>query len=63
IDIVRFQSLKQAGSSIVIGNGNVFIDDELITTVKKARTGIFKGITYRDYPLHSINSLGGPKGR
>jgi len=59
VDIVRFQDLKQAGTSIVIANGNVFIDDEHITTVKKARTGIFKGITYKDYPRHSPNSLGG----
>jgi len=59
IDIVRFRILKEAGSGIVIADGSVFIDDELITTIKKARTGIFKGITYRDYPNHSINSLGG----
>jgi len=59
VDILRFRNLKQAGSSIVIADANVFIDGENITTVKKARTGIFKGITYKDYPNHSLNSLGG----
>lgn len=59
VDIVRYRNLKQVGSSIVIADANVFIDGENITTVKKARTGIFKGITYKDYPNHSFNSLGG----
>ncbi|MCU0598828.1 MAG: bifunctional 3-hydroxydecanoyl-ACP dehydratase/trans-2-decenoyl-ACP isomerase [Desulfobacterales bacterium] len=59
IDIIRYRSLKQAGSSVVIADANVFIDGENITTVKKARTGIFKGITYKDYPNRSLNSLGG----
>jgi 3-hydroxyacyl-[acyl-carrier protein] dehydratase/trans-2-decenoyl-[acyl-carrier protein] isomerase len=59
VDIVRYRNLKQAGSSIVIADANVFIDGENITTVKKARTGIFKGITYKDYPNHSVNCLGG----
>jgi 3-hydroxyacyl-[acyl-carrier protein] dehydratase/trans-2-decenoyl-[acyl-carrier protein] isomerase len=51
--------LKQAGSSIVIADANVFIDDELITTVKQARTGIFKGIAYKGYPNKTPNYLGG----
>ncbi len=59
IDVLRYRDLKQAGSSIAIADGNVFIDGEQITTVKKARAGIFKGITYKDYPNHSPNSLGG----
>lgn len=59
IDILRLQDLKQAGSSIVIGDGNVFIDDAHITTVKQARAGIFKGITYKDYPHRTQNYLGG----
>ncbi|MDA8402876.1 MAG: bifunctional 3-hydroxydecanoyl-ACP dehydratase/trans-2-decenoyl-ACP isomerase [Desulfobacteraceae bacterium] len=59
IDILRFQELKQAGSSIVIGDAAVFIDNEPITTVKGARTGVFKGITYKEYPLRTPNFLGG----
>jgi 3-hydroxyacyl-[acyl-carrier protein] dehydratase / trans-2-decenoyl-[acyl-carrier protein] isomerase len=59
VDIVRYRNLKQAGSSIVIADADVFIDGEHITTVKKARTGIFKNIAYKDYPNHSLNSMGG----
>ena len=59
VDILRFRDLKQAGSSIVIADAEVFIDGECITTIKKARTGIFKGITYKDYPRQSPNCLGG----
>jgi 3-hydroxyacyl-[acyl-carrier protein] dehydratase/trans-2-decenoyl-[acyl-carrier protein] isomerase len=59
VDILRFRNLKQAGSSIVIADAEVFIDGENITSIKKARTGIFKGITYKDYPNHSQNSVGG----
>jgi len=59
IDILRFQELKQAGSSVVIADAQVFIDDEPITTIKQARTGIFKGITYKGYPHRTQNYLGG----
>lgn len=46
IDVIRFQQMKQNGSSLVIGNGWVFVDGEPAATIKKARSGIFKGITY-----------------
>lgn len=59
VDILRFQELKQAGSSVVIADAQVFIDDEPITTVKGARTGIFKNITYKEYPYRTANCLGG----
>ena len=59
VDVVRFQDLKKSGTSIVIADASVFVDNEHITTIKKARTGIFKGITYTDYPHRSPNSLGG----
>ncbi len=63
VDIVRFRDLKKAGSSIIIADGNVFVDDEHITSVKRARTGIFKGITYKDYPQRSALSVGGASRR
>ncbi len=59
IDIVRFRALKQAGSSIAIADGTVWIDGENIASVKKARAGIFKEITYRNYPNRSPNCMGG----
>ncbi|MDD5722331.1 MAG: bifunctional 3-hydroxydecanoyl-ACP dehydratase/trans-2-decenoyl-ACP isomerase [Syntrophales bacterium] len=59
VDVKRFANLKDSGASIVIGDGRVFVDDELIMTVKKARTGIFRGIIYPDYPKVSPNAKGG----
>ena len=59
IDGVRFRTLKQAGAAIVIANADVFIDGEMITTVRNARIGIFKGIIYKNYPLPGENCRGG----
>ena len=59
IDILRFQNMKESGTSMVIGDGNVFIDNEPIAAVKRARAGIFKNITYKDYPARSANSVCG----
>jgi 3-hydroxyacyl-[acyl-carrier protein] dehydratase/trans-2-decenoyl-[acyl-carrier protein] isomerase len=59
IDVRRYSHLKESGASIVIGDGRVYVDGELITLVQQARTGIFKGIAYRDYPRRSRHSVGG----
>jgi len=59
ITVKRFAQLKESGASIVIGDGEVFVDDESIAQISQARTGIFKGITYPDYPKRSRNSVGG----
>ena len=59
INIRRYFQQKRTGASVVIGDGNVFVDDELITVVKQARTGVFSGIVYPDYPKKSKNSVGG----
>lgn len=59
ISVRRYAHLKESGTSIVIGDGNVFVDGELITVIKDARTGVFKGIAYPDYPMKSRNAVGG----
>lgn len=59
VDVRRFSHLKESGASIIIGDGRIFVDGELIMTVAQARTGVFKGISYPDYPQRSPNSLGG----
>jgi 3-hydroxyacyl-[acyl-carrier protein] dehydratase/trans-2-decenoyl-[acyl-carrier protein] isomerase len=59
IQIKRFSHLKESGASIVIGDGQVYVDNELIAEVRNARTGVFKEIIYPDYPQHSKNSVGG----
>jgi 3-hydroxyacyl-[acyl-carrier protein] dehydratase/trans-2-decenoyl-[acyl-carrier protein] isomerase len=59
VDIRRFSHLKDSGASIVIGDAKVFVDNELITEITQAQTGVFSGIVYPDYPKHSRNSVGG----
>jgi len=59
VDVRRYSQLKESGASIVIGDGRIYIDNELIATVAQARTGIFKDIAYKDYPLRSKYSVGG----
>lgn len=59
VNVLRFSELKESGSWLVIGDGKVYVDEELIMTIKKARTGVFKGIVYPDYPKQSPNSRGG----
>jgi len=59
VDVRRYSQLKESGASIVIGDGRMYVDDELIATVAQARTGIFKDIAYKDYPNQSKHSVGG----
>lgn len=59
VDVKRFAQLKQSGASLVIGDARIFVDDEMIIEVKQARTGVFRGIVYSDYPQRSAHSLGG----
>lgn len=63
IKVKRYALLRESGSALVIGDGRIFVDDELIAEVQDARTGIFKGIVYRDYPKRSPKSVGGILGR
>jgi len=59
IKVKRYALLKESGSALVIGDGQIFVDNELIAYVQDARTGIFKGIVYDDYPKRSPKSVGG----
>jgi 3-hydroxyacyl-[acyl-carrier protein] dehydratase/trans-2-decenoyl-[acyl-carrier protein] isomerase len=59
ITVKRFSQLKASGAAIVIGDAKIFVDNEQITDIKDARSGVFRGIVYPDYPLHSANSVGG----
>ncbi|AFG38317.1 bifunctional 3-hydroxydecanoyl-ACP dehydratase/trans-2-decenoyl-ACP isomerase [Spirochaeta africana] len=59
VAIRRYADLPASGSAVAIGNAEVFVDDELIYTMKDAKVGIFKGIQYADYPHHSPQSRGG----
>ena len=59
VDVRRFSQLKGSGATIVIGEGTVLVDGEEIAEIHGAKTGIFKGIAYPDYPRRSANSMGG----
>jgi len=59
LDVRRFSVLEKAESCIGIADATVLVDDEPIYTVKSAKAGLFKGITYPDYPARSANSRGG----
>ena len=59
IDVRRYSVLQGGETSLVIGNGKVLVDDELIYTINDAKVGIFTGIAYTDYPAMSANAIGG----
>jgi len=59
ITVKRFSQLKVSGAAVVIGDAKVFVDNEQIIDVADARSGVFQGIVYPDYPLHSANAIGG----
>jgi 3-hydroxyacyl-[acyl-carrier protein] dehydratase / trans-2-decenoyl-[acyl-carrier protein] isomerase len=59
IDVRCYSQLKDSGATVVIGDGKIFVDDELIAVVQQAKTGIFKNIAYKDYPVRSKKSVGG----
>lgn len=44
IGVKRFLQLRDSGASIVVGDGRVFVDDELIAYISGARTGVFMWI-------------------
>jgi len=59
VDIRRYIELPAKNSTLVVGDGRVLVDGELIYTVKDAKAGVFRGISYPDYPHRSANSVGG----
>ena len=59
IDVKRYSNLKDSGTSIAIGDAQVFVDDEAIASIQAARVGVFKGIAYPDYPRRSRHAVGG----
>ncbi|MBW2715224.1 MAG: bifunctional 3-hydroxydecanoyl-ACP dehydratase/trans-2-decenoyl-ACP isomerase [Deltaproteobacteria bacterium] len=59
IDIRRFTKIAHAGATLVIGDATLFVDDEPIYEIKRAKVGSFQGIAYADYPKASEHSRGG----
>jgi 3-hydroxyacyl-[acyl-carrier protein] dehydratase/trans-2-decenoyl-[acyl-carrier protein] isomerase len=59
IDVKRYSELKASGSAIVIGDATVLVDGEPIYTIRSAKSGLFRGIAYTDYPRLGRNARGG----
>lgn len=59
IDIRRYTELPKSGAAMAIGDARLLVDGEEIYTIKKAKVGLFAGITYGDYPNVSENARGG----
>ncbi len=59
INIIRYSEFKEQGLTLALANGYLFIDNEPIYEVKKAKVGVFRDIAYKGYPLKNKNYLGG----
>lgn len=59
VDVRRYAELKETGSTIAIGDARLLVDGEEIYTFKRAKTGLFRDIDYRDYPNASTRARGG----
>jgi len=59
INIRRYTQLKDSGTTLAVGDGKIFVDEEQIAFIGQAKTGLFKDIAYKDYPNRSKNSVGG----
>lgn len=59
VAIRRYAELSAAGASMAIGDATVEVDGEPIYTIKGAKVGLFRSLSYRDYPAPSERSRGG----
>jgi len=59
VAIRRYAELSAAGASMAIGDATVEVDGEPIYTIKGAKVGLFRNLSYRDYPAPSERSRGG----
>ncbi|MBM4267928.1 MAG: bifunctional 3-hydroxydecanoyl-ACP dehydratase/trans-2-decenoyl-ACP isomerase [Deltaproteobacteria bacterium] len=59
VDIRRFADLPARGAAIAIGDASVLVDGTPIYAIRGARVGIFRDISYADYPIASERSRGG----
>ncbi len=59
VDVRRYTELTNVGASVVLGDATLFVDDEPIYSVQRAKVGTFRNIDYPDYPRPSKHSRGG----
>jgi 3-hydroxyacyl-[acyl-carrier protein] dehydratase/trans-2-decenoyl-[acyl-carrier protein] isomerase len=59
VDVRRYAELRESGSTIAIGDARLLVDGEEIYTIRRAKTGLFRDIAYREYPNPTSRSRGG----
>lgn len=59
VDIRRHSTMPHTGVSIAVADATVFVDDQPIYRLQKAKSGLFHDIGYSDYPFRSAQSRGG----
>ena len=59
LDVRRCTTFPDAGATLAIGDATVLVDGVPIYTLKGARAGLFRDLTYADYPALSARGLGG----
>jgi 3-hydroxyacyl-[acyl-carrier protein] dehydratase/trans-2-decenoyl-[acyl-carrier protein] isomerase len=59
VDVRRYAELPESGSTIAIGDATLLVDGDPIYRIQRAKTGLFRGIDYPDYPNASAHSRGG----
>jgi len=53
VDVKRVSYSKPLESMIIVADGDVFVDDTHIYSVKSARVGLFQNLRFREYPFAS----------
>ncbi len=52
IDVIRFRHMKKnGGTGLVIADALISVDGESVAVIKRARSGTFRNIAYKGYPL------------
>ena len=59
VEVRRYTELEKAGAAMVIGDAQLFVDDDPIYSVKRAKVGTFQGSASPDYPFRSEHARGG----
>jgi 3-hydroxyacyl-[acyl-carrier protein] dehydratase/trans-2-decenoyl-[acyl-carrier protein] isomerase len=59
VEVRRYAELRESGSTIAIGDARLLVDGEEIYTIRRAKTGLFRDIAYREYPNPTRRSRGG----
>lgn len=59
ISVRRYSSMASQGATFALGDATVFVDDQPIYQINGAKAGLFRDISYSDYPQASERSSGG----